>query len=71
MDVIKIFQSFSARLGGRFSLAAVLGGDNSTQESTVEKQRAVHFSSNLSWGKLNPGGVPRHPLFGNRVCLLE
>ena len=27
------------------SLAAEPGGDNSTQEITVEKQRAVHFSS--------------------------
>ena len=27
------------------SLAAEPGGDNSTQEITVEKQQAVHFSS--------------------------
>ena len=41
----KTGQSASARLSGRFSLAAEPGGDNSTQEITVEKQRAVHFSS--------------------------
>ena len=67
-DVSKKFkQSASARLSGRFSLAAEPGGDNSTQEITVEKQRAVHFSSNLLWGKLKPGGVPCSSPVGNRV----
>ena len=64
-------QSASARLSGRFSLAAVPGGDNSTQKITVEKQRAVHFSSKLLGGKLKPGGVPLMTLFGNRVRPLE
>ena len=64
-------QFLPARLSGRFSLAAVPGGDNSTQKITVEKQGAVRFSSKLLEGKLKPGEVPLMTLFGNRVRPLE